>query len=178
MLWTIGWVLLLVFLGLLITLLIAAALMGFVLPSMILRASCSVADVKEPRYLISFPVGYGAMLAYSALSAAFVYFFGRLDTEPDAPLGSMHICGYLLALAVGWLLASLAYRLILVPTFLKGFSVAGLQLLLHALWSGLVWGVLLTALAVWQLLGFQLPWSNAPAKPTAQAPAAVLVDRP
>ena len=119
------------------------------------------------------------MLTYSGLSLAFVFFLGRLDADPEAPFGSMHICGYLLSLAVGWVLASLVYRLILAPSLLKGFWVAGVQVLLHGLTSALEWGVLLTALGVWQLLGFSLPWSNAPAKPaTAQAvPAIVVAER-
>jgi hypothetical protein len=175
----IGWWLLLAFLGILFVLLVAAGLIALVLPSMILRASCSVADVKEPRYLISFPLGYGAVAAYAVLSMAFVTFLGRVDLDPEAPFGSMHMCGYLLSLAVGWILASLVYRLILAPSFWKGFWVAGLQVLLHGLASGLISGVLLTTLAVWQLLGFQLPWSNARPKPaSAEAvPALVAVDR-
>lgn len=175
----VAWWLGLVFLFALIFLLTAASIIGVLLPSVFLRASCSVADVKEPRYLVSFPVGYAAVLTYAALTGVFVYFLGRLDQDPDAPFGSMHVCGWLLALAVGWLAASLAYRLILAPSFLKGFSIAGVQLFLHALWTGLVLGVALTTLAVWQLLGFQLPWSNAPAKAAGPATAALVAgDRP
>jgi hypothetical protein len=178
MLAIIGWWILLIFLGILLVVVLAAALISLVLPSMILRASCSVADVKEPGYLISFPLGYAVLLVYTALSFAFVYVLGRLDLDPDAPFGSMHMCGYLLSLAVGFVVAALAYRLLLAPSFLKGFWVAGLQVLLHGLASALTLGVVLTTLGVWQLLGFSLPWSNAPARPaTAQAvPAAVAVD--
>jgi hypothetical protein len=175
---TVSWSLLLVFLGVLIVLLFAAGAFLFVLPSLSLRAGCSVADVKEPRYLISFPLGYAVLVGYAGLAWTFVWFLGRLDTDPDAPLGAMHVCGGLLALAVGWVMASLVYRLAVVPTAPKGFFVAGVQLLMCALAAGLTWGVLLTTLAVWQLLGFQLPWSNAPAKPSAPAPtAAVVSDR-
>ena len=179
MLAIVGWWLLLVFLGVLLVVLLAVGLIGFVLPSVILRASCSVADVKEPRYLISFPLGYAVVAVYALLSLAFVYLLGRLDSDPEAPFGSMHMCGYLLSLAVGWVLASLAYRLVLAPSFLKGFWVAGVQVLLHGLASALTWGVLLTTLGVWQLLGFQLPWSNAPARAAAApaVPAAVAVER-
>ena len=172
----IGWLLLLVFLGVLVALLTAALVLNFILPSVILRASCSVADVKEPRYLLSFPLGYAAVIGYGMLTTAFVLFLGRLDTDADAAFGSMHLCGYVVGLAAGWVLVSLAYRLILAPTFLKGFWVGGVQLLLHGLVSALEWGALLATIAVWQLLGFTLPWSNAPAKaaPTAlSVPAAV-----
>jgi hypothetical protein len=164
---SIGWILLLVFLGVLLLLLTVAALVSLVLPSMILRASCSVADVNEPRYAVSFPLGYGVVLFYLALCWAFVSLLGRLDVDPEAPLGAMHVCGYLVALAVGFVLAALFYRLVLAPTFLKGLRVAGLQLALTALVAALAAGVLLATLSVWQLLGFGLPWSNAPAKPAA-----------
>jgi hypothetical protein len=161
----IGWLVLLVFLGVLLALLLAAAVLGPVLPSMILRASCSVANVKEPRYLISFPLGYAILFVYAVLCWAFVNFLGRFDVDPDAPFGSMHLCGYLLSLTVGWVLAALLYRVSIAPSFLKGFWVAGLQLLLGVLASTLTAGVLLAVLAVWQLLQFPLPWMNTPQHP-------------
>ena len=169
----IGWLILLIFLGILLILLLTAAVFGPVLPSMILRASCSVADVKEPRYLVSFPLGYIILLVYAVLCWAFVNFLGRFDVDPDAPFGSMHLCGYLLSLTIGWIVAALLYRVSIAPSFLKGFWVASLQLLLGALASTLAAGLLLAVLAVWQLLQFPLPWMNTPQHPaTAQvAPA-------
>ena len=167
----IGWLLLLVFLGVLVVLLIAAGILNFILPSVILRASCSVSDVKEPRYLISFPLGYAAIAIYGLLSVLFVYLLGRLDLDPDALFGSMHVCGCLVGLAIGFVLVSLAYRLILAPSFLKGFRVAGLQFLLYGLASALEVGVLLAALSVWQLLGFPLQGSGArPRSPPPRRP--------
>lgn len=163
----IGWLILLIFLCILFLLLAAAAIFGPVLPSMILRASCSVADVKEPRYLASFPLGYAVLVVYVLLCWVFVNFLGRFDVDPDAPFGSMHLCGYLLSLTVGWLVAALFYRLSIAPTFLKGFWVASLQLLLGVLASVLTAGLLLAALAVWQLLQFPLPWMNTPQPPPA-----------
>jgi hypothetical protein len=142
---------------------------------MILRASCSVADVKEPRYLVSFPLGYAILLVYAVLCWVFVNFLGRFDVDPDASFGSMHLCGYLLSLAVGWIVAALLYRVSIAPSFLKGFWVASLQLLLGALASTLTAGLLLAVLAVWQLLQFPLPWMNTPQPPATAlaAPAAV-----
>jgi hypothetical protein len=171
----IGWLVLLIFLGVLLILLLTAAVFGPVLPSMILRASCSVADVKEPRYLVSFPLGYAILLVYATLCWAFVSFLGRFDVDPDAPFGSMHLCGYLLSFAVGWIVAALLYRASIAPSFLKGFWVASLQLLLGALASALTAGVLFAVLAVWQLLQFPLPWMNTPQPPPTAlaAPAAV-----
>jgi hypothetical protein len=161
-----GWLILLIFLGVLLILLLTAAVFGPVLPSMILRASCSVADIKEPRYLISFPLGYAILLVYAVLCWVFVNFLGRFDVDPDAPFGSMHICGYLLSLTVGWIVAALFYRVSIAPSFLKGFWVAGLQLLLGVLASALAAGLLLAVLAVWQLLQFPLPWMNTPRPPS------------
>lgn len=163
----IGWLILLIFLGILLILLLIAAVFGPVLPSMILRASCSVADVKEPRYFLSFPLGYAILIVYAALCYVFVNFLGRLDVDPDASFGSMHLCGYLLSLGVGWLVAALLYRLSIAPSFLKGLWVASLQLLLGALAFTLTAGVLLAALAVCQLLQFPLPWMNTPQRPAA-----------
>ena len=108
MLTFIGWLVLLIFLGILFVALLAVTVLSPVLPSMILRASCSVADVKEPRYLLSFPLGYGVVAFYGLLCGLFVYLLGRLDQDPEAPFGSMHLCGYLLALALGWIVAVLA----------------------------------------------------------------------
>ena len=174
MLTFIGWLVLLIFLGVLLVALLAAAVLGPVLPSMILRASCSVADVKEPRYLVSFPLGYAVLAVYGLLGGLFVYLLGKFDADPDAPFGSMHLCGYLLALALGWVVASLFYRLVLVPSFLKGFWVAGLQLLLHALAGILAAVLVLTVLSVWQLLQFPMPGSDAARSATARpSPAAV-----
>src|ERR1700693_3342234 len=85
-------------------------LLGLVLASPTLRASCSVADVNEPRYVVSFPLGYAVLLVYAALVWGFVAWLGRMDVDPDAPFGSMHLFGYLIALVVGWLLSSLLYR--------------------------------------------------------------------
>ncbi len=166
----IGWLILLIFLGILLLLLLGATVFGPVLPSMILRASCSVADVKEPRYLVSFPLGYAILLVYAVLCWVFVNFLGRFDVDPDAPFGSMHLCGYVLSFAVGWFVAALLYRLSIAPSFLKGFWVASLQLLLGGLASTLAAGLLAAILAVWQLLQFPLPWMNTP-----QHPAAALV---
>jgi hypothetical protein len=160
-----GWLILLIFLGILLILLTAAAVFSPFLPSMTLRASCSVADVREPRYLLSFPLGYAIVLVYVALCWLFVNFLGRFDVDPDAPFGSMHLCGYLLSLAAGWIIAALLYRVSIAPSFLKGFWVAGLQLLLGVLASTLVAGILLAVLAVWQLLQFPLPWMNTPPQP-------------
>jgi hypothetical protein len=160
-----GWLILLIFLGILLILLLAPAVFGPVLPSMILRASCSVADVNEPRYLLSFPLGYAILLVYVVLCWVFVNFLGRFDVDPDAPFGSMHLCGYILSLAVGWIVAALLYRVSIAPSFLKGFWVASLQLLLGALASSLTAGLLLAVLAVWQLLQFPLPWMNTPQQP-------------
>lgn len=165
MLTFIGWLVLLIFLCILFVGLLAVTVLSPVLPSMILRASCSVADVKEPRYLLSFPLGYGIVAFYGLLCGLFVYLLGRLDQDPDAPFGSMHLCGYLLALALGWIVASLLYRLVLAPSFLKGFWVAGLQLLLHGLVATLAAALVLTVLSVWQLLQFPMPGSNAPPRP-------------
>ena len=170
-----GWVILLIFLGVLLILLLAAAIFGPILPSMILRASCSVANIKEPRYLISFPLGYAILLVYVALCWAFVSLLGRYDVDPDAPFGSMHLCGYLLALTVGWIVVALLYRVSIAPSFLKGFWVAGLQFLLGALASTLAAGLLLAVLAVCQLLQFPLPWMNTPQHPAA---AQAVVVRP
>ncbi len=170
----IGWVILLIFLGVLLILLLAAVVFAPVLPSMILRASCSVADVKEPGYVASFPLGYAILVVYALLCWVFVNLLGRFDVDPDAPLGSMHLCGYLSSLTVGWVVAALVCRASVAPSFLKGFRVAGLQLLLGALVCGLTAGLLLAVLAVWQLLQFPLPWMNTPPRPAAAlaAPAA------
>jgi hypothetical protein len=171
----IGWLILLIFLGVLLILLLAAAVFGPVLPSMILRASCSVADVKEPRYLVSFPLGYAILLVYVALCWVFVNFLGRYDVDPDASFGSMHLCGYLLSFAAGWIVAALFFRVTIAPSFLKGFWVASLQLLLGALASILAAGLLMAVLAVWQLLQFPLPWMNTPQPPAAVLAAPTIV---
>lgn len=173
----IGWLLLWIFLVLLLVVLAAAGVCNFVLPSMILRASCSVADVKEPRFLLSFPVGYAAVLIYCLLGLAFVLLLGRLDAEPDGLLGPMHLLGYVLGLAIGWVVASLAYRLFLAPTFLQGFRVAGLQLLLYALIAALESGTLLTAFSVGQMLGVGLPGWGAPPKAAVAQVVPAAVDR-
>ena len=173
----IGWVLLWAFFVILLAALAAAGVCNFVLPSMILRASCSVADVKEPRYLLSFPLGYAAVVVYVLLGLAFILFLGRLDAEPDGAFGSMHLLGYALGVAVGWVVASLAYRLLLAPTLLQGFRVAGLQLLLYALIAALELGVGLTAFSVSQMLGVGLPGWGAPQKPAAAQVAPAPADR-
>ena len=167
MLPSIGWLVLLLFLIVLFAALLAAAVFSPALPSMILRASCSVADVKEPRYLVSFPLGYAVAAAYALLWWLFAYLLGRLDADPDAPLGAMHLCGYLLALTVGWLGTSLLYRALLAPSFTKGFWVAGLQLVLGCLAAGLTAALVMAALSVWQLLGFPMPGGAAPQRPAA-----------
>jgi hypothetical protein len=177
----IPWLLLLAFLCVLIALLAATAVVGLALPSMILRASCSVADVKEPPLTQAFPLGYAVMVYYVLWAVEGARILGRYDVDPDAAFGSMHLCGFVLGVAAAWLQVSLAYRIrsILAPSLLKGFWVASLQLLLSGLVAGLFTGVLLTTLSVWQMLGFGLPWSNAPAKPAAAraAPAADVADR-
>ena len=170
----IGWLLLLVFLIVLGLALLAAAVVSVALPGVILRASCSVADVKEPSYLVSFPLGYAIVAAYGLLCWLFVYLLGRLDADPDAPFGSMHLCGYAIAIVLGWAAAALLYRLVLAPSFAKGFWVAGLQLLLHGLAAALTAALVLTALSVWQLLQFPTPGSNAPARPAAASAAHAL----
>ena len=93
----IGWLVLLIFLIVLGLVLLAAAVLSFVLPSLILRASCSVADLKEPRYLISFPLGYAIVAGYALLCWLFVALLGRFDQDPDAAFGSMHLCGYVVS---------------------------------------------------------------------------------
>ncbi len=167
MLALIGSILLWAFLVVLLLALVAAGVCNFVLPSVVLRASCSVADVKEPPYLLSFPLGYAAVVVYVLLGMAFILFLGKLDAEPDGLFGSMHLLGYALGLALGWVVASLAYRLILAPTFLQGFRVAGLQLLLYALIAGLELGIGLTAFSVGQMLGVGPPGWGAPPKTAA-----------
>lgn len=169
MLTSIGWIILLLFLIVLFVALLAVAVVSPILPSVVLRASCSVADVKEPRYLVSFPLGYAVVGMYVLLWCLFVYLLGRLDADPDAPLGAMHLCGYLLALTVGWLGTSLLYRALLAPSFTKGFWVAGLQLVLHALAAGLTAALVLAALSVWQLLQFPMPGGAAPQRPATAA---------
>lgn len=163
----IGWLVLLIFLIVLGVVLLAAAVLSIVLPSLILRASCSVADLKEPRYLISFPLGYAIVAGYALLCWLFVALLGRFDQDPDAAFGSMHLCGYVVSFVLGWVVASLLYRLVLAPSFVKGFWVAGLQLLLHGLAAGLTAVLVLTALSVWQLLQFPIPGSTAPRPPAA-----------
>lgn len=175
MLTFIGWLVLLIFLGVLCVVLAAAAVLSPVLPSLTLRASCSVADVKEPGYLVSFPLGYGVLIVYALLAAAFVYLLGKYDADPEAPFGSMHLCGYLAALTLGWVAASLLYRLVLAPSFLKGFWVAGLQLLLGGLAAALAAVLLLIVLSVMQLLQFPMPWSNAPPRPATATAAPTVV---
>ena len=175
---TIGWVLLFSFLVLLFIVQIVY-LIWPVLPSVILRASCSVADVNEPRWYVSLPVAWAIMLAYAGLFLGAILLLGRLDANPDDPFGAMHLFGYMLAFVVGLGLAALLYRLLFTPSFLKSFRVAGLQLLLTGLALALMTGLILVTLSVWQMLGFGLPWSSAPPKPatTRAAPAAVAVDR-
>jgi hypothetical protein len=176
----IGTALLWGFFGILVAILAVGALLLLVLPSVLLRASCSVAEVKEPGYLVSFPVGYVVLLGFAGCIVGCGEALGAFwDANRADWFGPMHLFGYLAGFVLAWVCASLAYRVrhAITPSVLKGFWVAGLQVVLLALYLALMAGLGFTALAVWQLLGNPPPFSNGPPQPTAVLVAPAAVDR-
>ena len=131
----IGTALLWGFFGILVAILAVGALLLLVLPSVLLRASCSVAEVKEPGYLVSFPVGYVVLLGFAGCIVGCGEALGAFwDANRADWFGPMHLFGYLAGFVLAWVCASLAYRVrhAITPSVLKGFWVAGLQVVLLA----------------------------------------------
>jgi hypothetical protein len=173
----------------------------FLLPSVILRASCSLADVKEPNYLICLPVALGAVALFVALHwTALSFLFGLgvggvpdvayreltwLDDTfwqrsgsaafaglpSDAIFGAFMISLFLVALPVVVLLAALAYHLIFAPSFLKGLRIASVQAGLQSLALFLAVGVWLVVISIVKVCGASPNGAPAP----SQAPTAHVV---
>jgi hypothetical protein len=113
----------------------------------VFRASCALAEAGEPR------AGKSALLvaAVLALTVGFLFMLSRLVPATPEESNGGRVAGAAVAVVAAGVVAAVLYTWFLPTSLRRGAVVAGSELLLGALLAALVTGVVLVALAVYQL---------------------------
>jgi hypothetical protein len=145
----------------------------FLIRLFILRASCAVADVKEPSYGLAALLVLGVVLIGGVVSFGIDVLLDRFTADPTILFGPLRITGIFLSMAIGWALAAVLYRLVLTSSLLRSLTVAGIEVLLNGLVTALLLMVLLVGYSIWQLF-----WHPAPQQTPPRAAAALIFRDP
>jgi hypothetical protein len=120
--------------------------------TLLFQAGCALADVPERGYFRALSIYSTAVVLCLPLAAAFIWFVGRYDTDPDDWFGNLRIVALIASLPLIWLFSAALYALLLAASFRKGLLIAAVELVLMALLAVLVSGVVLVILAVMQII--------------------------
>ncbi len=170
-----------------------AGALVLLLPSLLLHASCSLADVKEPPLWLCVPFGLAVVLVFFLLHWTSLSLLLGLDLHgvptiavsearwvndalwwrgsdafaalPSDQLFSAFILSlFVITLPVVVALAALGYFAVFAPSFVKGLRIAAVQAGLQGLALALAVGVWMTVIATLQCCGFK---PENPSRPTA-----------
>lgn len=130
--------------------LIGAVVVIFGVGTLLFQAGCALADVVGPSYFKSLLVYGVAVVVCVPLAGLLLYLAGLYDTEPGA-LGTYRLLALVVWLLAAWVVSAIIYSLFLTAPFRKGLVIAGTELFLAALLSGLVTAVVLVVLALVQI---------------------------
>jgi hypothetical protein len=123
----------------------------FGLGTFLFQAGCALADVPERGYFRSLPIYAASLVLCLPLAALLIWFAGRYDANPDNWFGNARIAAAVAALLLTWLVSAGLYALLLAGSLRKGLMLAGFELLLMALVTALVSGVVFVVLALVQI---------------------------
>jgi hypothetical protein len=157
--WTNGWV---------IAGLVAGNLLLLVIGALLVQAGCALADVTGPGFFKALGVFLAAQVICAPLGWALVWAAGLYGGSAGV-LTPLRGLALVVALLATWVISALIFALTLAAPYRKGLMIAGAELVLGALISAVVTGVVLVVLALVQIA------RQPPPRPTAAAgvPAAV-----
>jgi len=131
--------------------LVAGVPVVFVVQYFLFRLGCVLADLPDPsigRSLVAVLIAVGLILP---LLVAGGLLLASIETTRSMQTGLIFYPGMALNLVLCWLLAAVVYWLVLSTSYTKGLVVAGVELLLSALFAALVTAVLMVLGAGWQI---------------------------